>query len=214
MLKGSPATTSLCIFLFIAHGTECISLFYKFWDSRGHSIGLTQILSVNVLSYNYRPQIRLREGNVFTGVCLFQSGVGVTSNASWDRSHGRVPPPPPDTAPPPDIRPRDLPWTSDLETPFPASDSWWWSLETCSNLFIWRASPAQHLVVATETEAHMISKRVVCILLECFLVKTCKWNVYFTLCISRFRSWHKSRWRRRKTKAYHSSIRITKYSGW
>ena len=71
MLKGSPATTSLCIFLFIAHGTQCISLFYKFWESRT------------------------------------------------------------------------------------LSDNWWWSLETCSNLFIWGASPEQHMVVATETEAHV-----------------------------------------------------------
>ena len=45
----------------------------------------------------------------------------------------------PDTAPPPDTRPGDLPWTS--EYPLPASDNSWWSLETCSNLFIWGASP-------------------------------------------------------------------------
>ena len=57
------------------------------------------------------------------------------------------------------------------------SDMWWWSLETCSNLFIWGPTPTsptpsphkQHLVVATETEARMVSKLVAYIILECFL---------------------------------------------
>ena len=42
----------------------------------------------------YRPQTKLREGKVFTGICLStgECGWGVgTSYASWDRSHGRVP---------------------------------------------------------------------------------------------------------------------------
>ena len=30
----------------------------------------------------YRPQIRFREGIVFTGICLLG---GITSNASWDK---------------------------------------------------------------------------------------------------------------------------------
>ena len=48
----------------------------------------------------YRPKMKLLEGNVyypcseasegyvFTGICLITGGEGVTSNASWDRSHG------------------------------------------------------------------------------------------------------------------------------
>ena len=58
--------------------------------------------------------------------------------------------------------------------PFPTSDIWWWSPETCSNLFIWGLCPPplpkQHLVVATEAEAQTVSKWAVCILLECCLI--------------------------------------------
>ena len=42
----------------------------------------------------YLPQTKLREGNVFAGVCpsFCPQGRGVgTSHASWDRSHGTVP---------------------------------------------------------------------------------------------------------------------------
>ena len=47
-----------------------------------------QIYKCNI----YRPQTKLREGNVFTGGCHFVGGGGVgTSYAPWDRSHGRVP---------------------------------------------------------------------------------------------------------------------------
>ena len=42
----------------------------------------------------YRPQTKLQEGDVFTAICLLtEVGGGVKSNASWDRSHGRLPPP-------------------------------------------------------------------------------------------------------------------------
>ena len=68
----------------------------------------------NILQYNYRPLSEASEGYVFTGVChsVTERG-GVTPNASWYRSHGRVevgglPPgkdhpttlPPPRTTPP------------------------------------------------------------------------------------------------------------------
>ena len=46
------------------------------------------IRSTNVRKYLYHPQMKFAEGNVFTGVCL--PGY-VTSNKSWDRSHGRIP---------------------------------------------------------------------------------------------------------------------------
>ena len=89
---------------------------------------------------NYRPQTKSREGTVFTGVCLsviLSTGVGrKSSNASWDRSHGRVHP---------NINLRTCPLESDI---------WWWSLETCSNFGdLPSPPPERHLVVATETEA-------------------------------------------------------------
>ena len=52
----------------------------------------------------------------------------------------------------------------------PTSDIWWWSLETCSNLFIWVFSREWHLVVATESKACAVSKQAVCILLESLLI--------------------------------------------
>ena len=102
-----------------------------------------------------------------------QRRVGISYAISWDRSHGRVPPsltwtsdlgtypcfsPPPSLpsspcplplpCPPPDIRPGNLPL-------LPATDIWWLSLETCSNVFTRRPMPSPywywHLVVATKT---------------------------------------------------------------
>ena len=43
----------------------------------------------SIICIFYHPQIRLWEGNVFTGICLFMERV--TSNELWGRSHGRVP---------------------------------------------------------------------------------------------------------------------------
>ena len=71
-----------------------------------------------------------------------------------------------------------IPWKGQVGYPSPdirsggppASDIWWLSLETCSNLFTWTPSPEQHLVVATEYEGCTVSRWVVCILLEWFLV--------------------------------------------
>ena len=77
----------------------------------------------------YHQQTKFREGNIFTGVCLSGGGVG-TLHASWDRSHGRLPPSPPQTSdrgitPPP--KAPDLgtsPQTSDLGTyPLPVVTS-------------------------------------------------------------------------------------------
>ena len=100
------------------------------------------LLTSKFSQLHYRPQIPLREGNVFTGVCLF-TGSGVTPNAL--SPHGRVLP---------CIRPRPPLHIRHGEHPPPAI--WWWvcSLETCSNLFIWRTPREQPLVMATETEAH------------------------------------------------------------
>ena len=68
---------------------------------------------------------------------------------------GDLPPP----HPPPDIRTGDLPLPNDI---------WWWSLETCLNLFIWGPTPLEwHLVEVTETGARTASKYTVSILLEC-----------------------------------------------
>ena len=51
-------------------------------------------------------------------------------------------------------------------SPFFASDIWWPSLDTCSNLFAWGPQWYWHLV----TEARSVRKRAVRILLEGFLV--------------------------------------------
>ena len=88
-----------------------------------------------------------------------------TSNASWDRSHGRVarfprldirhgdiPRLPPDigtgdlpTLPRQNPSPPPPPFQSGHQTsgpsPSPASDICWWSLENWSNLFIWHLPP-------------------------------------------------------------------------
>ena len=59
----------------------------------------------------YRPQTKLREGNVFTNVCHSVgggSGVGI-SHAPWDRSHGRYPFTPIPPPHPPNIRLGNLP---------------------------------------------------------------------------------------------------------
>ena len=73
--------------------------------------------------------MKSREGNVFIGICpsiILSTGGYVTSNASWDRSHGRV-------HPPQDIRPGDLPPppppTLDLGTYPPAPEH----LSSCEN---------------------------------------------------------------------------------
>ena len=64
-------------------------------------------------------------------VCHSVHRVVGTAYASWDRSQGRVALPLP-PLPPLDIRPGDLP---------PTTDIWWISLETCSNLFTWGPTP-------------------------------------------------------------------------
>ena len=76
----------------------------------------------------------------------------------------------PTLSPPVLPTPSSIPIPPPPTTPSPASDIiWWWSLETCSNLFIWGptslSSQGQYLVVANETETHAA-----CILRECCLV--------------------------------------------
>ena len=94
----------------------------------------------NHIQYDYRPKTMLREGNVFTGVCLsvnLSMGEGV-------RSHGRVTP----------AIPYPSPDTLSSGYPTPSIDIWWSSLETCSsNLFTWGPTPPPrywHIVVDTE----------------------------------------------------------------
>ena len=100
--------------------------------------------------FYYRPQTKLQEDNVFTGVCLSIGGGG-RSNASWDRSHGRAPPPPMD------IRPENYLLL------LSSGDQHWRPVQTCSH----EKPPAQwHLVVATE--ARTVCKRTVRILWNCF----------------------------------------------
>ena len=67
---------------------------------------------ITLCLYNYRPPTKLREGNVFSRICLSR-GVDIGT---------ALHPPPPDMGPP--------------GPGSPASDIWWPSLEICSNLFI------------------------------------------------------------------------------
>ena len=69
------------------------------------------------LSFYYRLQIRLRERKVFTDICLFIEGWGGDQMYQGILSHGGVP------------TPGHQMWGP------PASDIWWWSLETCSNFW-------------------------------------------------------------------------------
>ena len=76
----------------------------------------------------YRPQTRLREGNVFTDVCLSMGDDGSNIKCimgyvtrwygTYRERSGRVPPGHQTWRPPP-------------------SEIWCWSLKTCSNLFTW-----------------------------------------------------------------------------
>ena len=56
----------------------------------------------------------------------------------------------------------------------PASDIWWPSLESCSNVFIGPhckvPPPSQWYWQLVTTKAHTVGKEAVCIILECFLV--------------------------------------------
>ena len=105
----------------------------------------------------YRLQTKSQESNVFTGVCSQGRGKWHTS---WDRSHGRVPPPPP----------RHQVWE-------PSPPYYWHLVVITGDLFklvhlrIY-PSPQQywHLVVATETCT--VGKQAVRILLECCLVSS------------------------------------------
>ena len=116
-------------------------------------------------------------GNVFTGISLSTGGVPIwpLPMMYWT-SH--VPTPPSCC---------DIWWpllTTQVSTPrkgkvgYPApsdSDSWWWSLDTCSNLFIWGPSPPPPPTPPPEwnlwwTLKHTVSRQVVRILMECFLV--------------------------------------------
>ena len=70
---------------------------------------------------------------------------------------------------PPDIRPG-----TNYPLP-PATDIWYSTLETCSNLFNWGTPPLQEWFLVAATEASTVCKRAVRILLECFLVFCCCW---------------------------------------
>ena len=74
----------------------------------------------------YHPQTKLQEGNVFADVCLSFLFGGPHMTITHDTSgHGY-----PSTLP--------LPQIPDMR---PATDIWWSSLKTCSNLFTWGPTP-------------------------------------------------------------------------
>ena len=76
--------------------------------------------------------------------------------------------------------PRDMGihWTSPDRDLFLASDIWQPSLETCSNLSISRTVPQPVLTSGGHQSTYGRRKRVVCILLECFLVINCCLSVH------------------------------------
>ena len=133
----------------------------------------------------YRLPTELRDGNVFSRVflpfCLsicLSTGVAMwpLSMMPWTSLYkapqSKLPHPPPDIRrgnqwsqadPPPPIRPGTL-----LALP-PATDIWWPTLETCSNAFAW-GQPTSRATSSGGPEACTVCKRVVWILLKCFLL--------------------------------------------
>ena len=76
----------------------------------------------------------------FTGISPFTGGIGSQHQMPQDRSHGSVPSsgiPYPSEIP----YPRDTLLPSWIPYP-PATEIWWWSLETCSNFFTWEPTPS------------------------------------------------------------------------
>ena len=100
-----------------------------------------------------RWQIRNLPKCTYLCLSVQKGAVGrlVKSNASWDRSHGSVPPPRGRWITPLDIRPG---------TPL--------TLMSGGQPGHHTLDPERHMVVATE--AHMVCNRALRILLECFLV--------------------------------------------
>ena len=94
-----------------------IALQWKHW----HLLGTKQpkFTESSTPLDQYKSKRRVREGNVFTGVCLFTAGSHVTMMVIWD-SHPYC------TA----TRPQCQTWNP------PTTDTWWPTLvQTCSNLF-------------------------------------------------------------------------------
>ena len=91
---------------------------------------------------HYRPQMKLEEGNAFTGVfLLFCWGDGggaphlTIIMMQWDM----------DTPLPLPLDTKHVTYTLPQNTlPSPSTDIWWSSLKTCSNLFIWGPNVYPH----------------------------------------------------------------------
>ena len=119
--------------------------------SINHPYGSSCMVLADVQSKNhhlYRTPMKLRIGNVFTRVCPWVSlfvhrwvPIWPLPMINWTKLYRAL-----------DIRPRTHPKPSP-----PASDIWWPSLETCSNLFISGCPHPQewHLVLAIG--AHTVS---------------------------------------------------------
>ena len=84
----------------------------------------------------------------------------------------------------------------------PASDTWWSTSKTCSNLFTWYPTPNHYWHLVVSTEARTVGKWAVHILLECFLVfseRTFSWSISLNVdesfkyvCLGVFVDWIKS----------------------
>ena len=121
---------------------------------QAHTVDVTRYFNeYDLLGASYHPPAKLREGNIFTRVCLSVPR-GSLYWTSWDPS--------------PSFR------TWDFMEP-PASDIWWSKLEICSNLFNWGAPPTQKLKYggywsSTYAVGYSQCQRAVRILLECTVV--------------------------------------------
>ena len=108
---------------------------------------------ISVSPIYYRPTTKLREGNVFTGVCLLFCSGGCHVTITHDALHLTVQSHPvPEPAPLPPLVIWDMTTPPPPDMGPPTNQSW-------------------HLVA---TEARTVRNRAVRILLECFLVYVCK----------------------------------------
>ena len=64
---------------------DFISLHNMQHQEKAVSARLVRAQFGKTMNLNYRPQMKLWEGNVFTGICLFTGGGVGTSHASQDR---------------------------------------------------------------------------------------------------------------------------------
>ena len=128
----------------------------KYYDSLFIFVHFTRFLKW--CRSNYHLRTKLRKNNVFSHVCLF-TGRGSTWPLPMNLIIQGLA-----------LAPACLPYRDQFAQPCPpASDIWWSSLETCSNVFKWGSPGADICWLATE--AWTVDQQVTRVLLECFPVQ-------------------------------------------